>query len=97
MNALQTLGHSMAWTYPVEIFFAAIAAMLAVLTGLQLAYPTVERRGFVPMTTTRGDRVFIGLLGAAWIHVAWLALATGPLWWASIIAVLWFALVIRFG
>ena len=97
MNALQTLIQSMAWTIPVEVFFAGIAAMLVVLTGLQLAYPTVERKGLLPMTTTRGDRVFIGLLGAAWIHVAWLAMATPPLWWASIVAVIWFAFVLRFG
>ena len=34
--------------------------------------PTIERRGFLPMATTRGDRLFIGLLGAAWIHLGWL-------------------------
>lgn len=97
MEALATLIRSMAWTMPVWLFFAGIALLLLVMTGLQFAYPTIERKGFLPMTTTRGDRVFIGLLGAAWIHLAWLALAALPLWWASILAVLWFALVLRFG
>ena len=42
------------------------------MTAWELASPTIERRGFLPMTTTRGDRLFIGLLGAAWIHLGWL-------------------------
>jgi predicted small integral membrane protein len=97
MEMLATLYRSMAWTMPVAIFFLAIAAMLAVMTILQFVRPTVERKGFLPMTTTRGDRLFIGLLGSAWLHLAWLALVAAPLWWASILAVLWFALVLRFG
>lgn len=97
MEALATLARSMAWTMPVAIFFAAIAALLLVLTLWQFASPTVERKGLLPMTTTRGDRVFVGLLGGAWIHLAWLALVAFPLWWASIVALLWFALVLRFG
>ena len=97
MEAVLTLIRSMAWTAPVGIFFIVIAAMLAGMTVLQLVWPTVERRGFLPMTTTRGDRLFIGLLGSAWIHLFWLALFATPLWWASIVAALWFALVLRFG
>ncbi|HEX2529606.1 MAG TPA: DUF2160 family membrane protein [Geminicoccus sp.] len=97
MEAINTLVLSMAWTSPVAIFFVAIAAMLAAMTALQFAWPTAERRGFLPMTTTRGDRLFIGLLGAAWIHLLWLSLFAAPLWWASIVAVLWFVIVLRFG
>jgi predicted small integral membrane protein len=97
MDAVITLIRSMAWTAPVGMFFVAIAAMLAVMTVLQFVWPTVERRGFLPMTTTRGDRLFIGLLGSAWIHLLWLALLAVPLWWASIVAALWFVLVLRFG
>ena len=41
----------------------------------------MERRGFLPMATTRGDRLFIGLLGAAYIHLAWLGLTDLPLWY----------------
>ncbi|MDF1586767.1 DUF2160 domain-containing protein [Marinimicrococcus flavescens] len=91
------LVQSMYWTGPTAIFFAAIALMLAGMTALQLAWPTVERKGFLPMTTTRGDRLFIGLLGSAWIHVLWLATMALPLWWASTLAILWFAIVMRFG
>ena len=49
------------------------------MTAWELAQPTVERRGFLPMATTRGDRLFIGLLGAAWIHLGWLRAPSGRL------------------
>ena len=63
------------------MFFTAIAAHAGDDDGLGagLSRPS-ERRGFLPMTTTRGDRLFIGLLGAAWIHLGWLGLSDLPLW-----------------
>ena len=87
----------MAWTWQTALFFAAIALMLATMTVLQLAWPTVERRGILPIATTRGDRLFIGLLGAAYIHLAWLGLTDLPLWYGSIVALIWFACVMRWG
>jgi predicted small integral membrane protein len=35
------------------------------------------RRGVLGIETTRGDRLFISLLGSAFIHLAWLGLV-GP-------------------
>ena len=61
----------MAWTMPVAVFFGCIVLMLAGMTLLELRWPTVERKGFLPMRTTRGDRLFIGLLTAAYINLAW--------------------------
>src|SRR4051794_3338787 len=97
MDRLAKLASSMYWTSPTATFFAAIAAMLLVMTLLQLLRPTVERKGLLPMPTTRGDRLFIGLLGGAWIHLGWLALSSLALWGASIVALVWFAIVMRFG
>jgi predicted small integral membrane protein len=87
----------MAWTQPVAIFFAAIALMLVTMTVLEVVWPTIERKGFLPMATTRGDRLFIGLLGAAFIHLGWLGLTEWPLWWGSTLALLWFVLEMRWG
>ncbi len=90
----------MAWTFPTAVFFIAIGVLLAGMTGLQFVWPTVERKGFLPMRTTRGDRVFIGLLSGAFIHLAWAMLITAvsaPLWGASIVALLWFAVLMRWG
>ena len=50
----------MAWTAPTAIFFICIALMLAGMTVWEVVSPTVEAKGFLPMRTTRGDRLFIG-------------------------------------
>jgi len=66
----------MAWTPEVAIFFGCIALMLASMTVWEVARPTVERKGFLPIATTRGDRLFIGLLTAAYINLAWVGLTS---------------------
>ena len=40
------------------------------------------RHGVLGLDTTRGDRLFISLLGSAFIHLAWLGLVGPNLWWA---------------
>ena len=87
----------MAWTIPTAIFFAVILLILCGMTVWQFVSPSVERRGFLPLTTTRGDRLFIGLLSAAYIHLAWLGLIGGGLWWALVISVVWMIVVMRWG
>ena len=52
----------MAWTLPVAVFFSCIVLMLVGMTLWELRSPTVMRKGWLPMATTRGDRLFIGLL-----------------------------------
>lgn len=98
----------MVWTTPVAIFFTCIVLMLIGMTVWEIRSPTVERKGFLPMKTTRGDRLFIGLLGAAYINLAfvgmagWLAerlsLEQEPSVWISfVISMLWLAWVMRKG
>jgi predicted small integral membrane protein len=65
----------MAWTVPVAVFFITIGLMLAGMTVWELRSPTLLRKGFLPIATTRGDRLFIGLLGAAYINLAFIGLA----------------------
>jgi predicted small integral membrane protein len=97
LDRLGSLVRSMYWTWPTAMFFLAVAAMLLAMTAWEIVQPTTERRGFLPMRTTRGDRLFIGLLGAAWIHLGWLMGADQPLWLGSIVALIWFLAVMRFG
>ncbi len=85
----------MAWTLPTAIFFASIAALLLFMTILELLRPSVERRGWLPIATSRGDRLFISLLSAAYIHLAWLGLTDLPLWYGSLLALLWGGAVMR--
>ena len=87
----------MAWTPQTAWFFAAIAAALVLMTVLELLRPTQRVRGFLPMATTRGDRFFISLLSAAFIHLFWLGTFSGGLVAASLISVAWAALLMRRG
>jgi predicted small integral membrane protein len=64
----------MAWTPPTAIFFALLAATLAVMTWLAVASPEAERVGILRIATTRGDRLFISLIMAAVIHLLWIGL-----------------------
>lgn len=91
-----TLGW-MAWTGVTGAFFAGILILLAGMTVWERARPTVERRGFLPITTTRGDRFFIGLLSAAFIHLAWLGLTDAAIVWALGLAFVWMVVLLRYG
>lgn len=64
----------MAWTPATALFFAAIASLLALMTWLAVARPETERVGVLRIATTRGDRLFVSLLGAAFIHLVFLGL-----------------------
>jgi len=87
----------MAWTWQTATFFGVIALMLVGMTIWEIARPGgAPRHGVLGLDTTRGDRLFISLLGSAYIHLAWLALAGGaPLWGATIIAVIYALAVFR--
>ena len=87
----------MAWTWPTALFFAGVALGLAAMTLAELRWPSVERRGFLPMVTSRGDRFFISLLAAAFIHLAWLAASDAPLALASALSLAVAAVVLRWG
>ncbi len=89
----------MQWTGIGTVFFSSIAIMLLGMTIAQLVYPTVERKGFLPIRTTRGDRLFIGLLSSAFIHLFWIGVASsvGPLWVATIIGFVWVVLLLAKG
>lgn len=98
----------MAWTTPVAVFFSCIALMLFGMTIWELKSPTVMRRGFLPLATTRGDRLFIGLLSAAYVNLAfvgisgklviWLGLEAEPSIWISfVLSMAVLALIMRKG
>ena len=87
----------MYWTLPTAIFFTTIFLMICGMLIWELVSPTIERRGFLMIPTTRGTRFFLGLLGSAYIHLAWLGLTDYPLWIASFFAVGWVIVVMRWG
>ena len=74
----------LAWTTPVAVFFGCIVLMLIAMTVWEVRSPTAERKGWLPITTTRGDRLFIGLLTAAYINLAWVGLGEKMVQWFSL-------------
>ncbi len=87
----------MVWTVPTAIFFGTIAAMLTGMTVWQVVSPTVERKGFLPIATTRGDRFFIGLLTSAYVHLAVVGFTDISLWFALGACAIWMACLLRWG
>jgi predicted small integral membrane protein len=85
----------MAWTLPVAVFFTCIALMLVVMTVLEIRSPTTLRRGWLPIATTRGDRLFIGLMAAAWVNLGFVALSEKAMTWFNLAEEpsIWIALV----
>ena len=98
----------MAWTTPVAVFFTCIVLMLVGMTVWEIKSPTQLRKGFLPITTTRGDRLFIGLLTAGYVNlifvafsekmIAWFSLEEEPTIWISfVISMILLAIIMKKG
>ena len=71
----------MAWTWPTAGFFIFILFCLVAMSVWERFAPgAAPRRGILSLNTTRGDRLFISLLGSAFICLIWLAVMGTPLW-----------------
>ena len=88
-------GGWMAWTFPVALFFWTIASLIVLFTILAIRFPETPRKGILRIETTRGDRLFISLLGSAFICLGWLFFAGPPLWWALALCLVYAAAVFR--
>lgn len=86
-------GGWMAWSFPIAAFFWVIATILTAFTLIAIRFPETPRVGILGIETTRGDRVFITLLGSAFINLAWLGLELGPQPWALAVCAVFAALV----
>jgi len=74
----------MAWTLPVAVFFSCIVLMLIGMTIWEVKSPTTLRRGWLPIATTRGDRLFIGLMAAAWVNLGFVAVSEKAMTWFNL-------------
>src|ERR1700754_1510108 len=65
----------MAWTWPTATFFVFIFLCLVGMSVREYFAPGgAPRRGILGLNTTRADRLFLPLLGAALIHLIYLGL-----------------------
>ena len=86
----------MAWTGPTAAFFIFILLCLVSMSVWEYFSPGGSpRRGILSLDTTRGDRLFISLLGSAFIFLAWLGIFGLPLWVPLGIALVYAFVVFR--
>ena len=87
----------MAWTWPTAAFFIFIALCITGMYFWEKKVPGGSpRRGILGLDTTRGDRLFVSLLGSAFIHLAWLGLIGSMLWIATMLCVGYAIIVFRY-
>ena len=90
-------GGWMAWSFPTAMFFLTIFLLIALMAVWEYARPGgTPRVGILRFETTRGDRLFVSLLGSAFINLAWLGLVGPSLWWALALSVVYAVGVFRF-
>ncbi len=83
-------GFWMAWTPATLAFFIFIFGSIAFMGFLEWLHPGgAPRDGILGLRTTRGDRLFIWLLGSAYIFLAWIGLFGTPIWGALALSIAW--------
>ena len=85
----------MGWTWATGGFFLAIFAILVAMTLWAAFAPQAPRLGILRFATTPGDRLFVSLLGSAFICLGWLAAFGSPLWGALAVSLVYAAAVFR--
>lgn len=87
----------MAWTWPTAAFFVFVFGSIAAMGVWEYVVPGGNpRRGVLGLRTTRGDRLFISLLGSAYILLGWLAILGMPLWGAGAACLAYAVIVFRY-
>lgn len=87
----------MEWTTGTALFVAGVLLSLIALAIIGVIWPSTPRKGFLPMRTARGDRIYVGLLGTGLIHILVIALTDLPLTFALGLAGVWMVVVLRWG
>ena len=85
----------MAWTWPTAVFFVSIVSLLIAMSLGEIYRPSISRKGWLPIETTRGDRLFIGLISAAFFNLAWIAILDISQWWALLATLVLVLLIFR--
>ena len=87
----------MVWTSGTVVFAIAVFAGLLAITTLAIAFPSTSRKGFLPIRTARGDRIYISLLATGLVMVLWIVMTDRPLMIGLALAVVVATSIIRWG
>ena len=83
-------GFWMAWTRATLVFFVVLFGLIAAMAIIEIFRPGGnERTGIFGLTTTRGDRLFIGLLGSAYVFLAWISIFGTSVLFALFVSLAW--------
>ena len=86
----------MAWTWQTAAFFVFVFGSIGAMGVWEYLSPGGNpRRGAFALETTRGDRLFITLIGASFIFLIWLGLYGTPLWGGLVLSLAWAFFVFR--
>ncbi len=86
----------MAWTWPTAAFFLFILLCLLAMAVWEHYSPGGNpRRGILGLDTTRGDRLFISILGSIFIFLGWLGFFGTPLYGPLFISVIYSVVVFK--
>jgi len=86
----------MGWTVFTGVFFSVVAGLIITMIVWEKLSPgDAPRMGVLRFETTRGDRLFVSLLGSAFIHLGWLFFVGDILWWALGLSLLYALAVFR--
>ncbi|HPR97454.1 MAG TPA: DUF2160 family membrane protein [Thermotogota bacterium] len=79
----------MNWTLPTIISLCGLAAAITSIAVYEIFNPPVERKGFLPIPTTPGDRLFISILTIVGIFFLYMAFfGEGNIWIACVINII---------
>ena len=85
----------MGWTWQTGAFFGSIVLALIGMAIFSIKFPQAPKMGILRFETTPGDRLFMSLLGSAFICLGWLAMFGSPLWWALLVCCIYAFCVFR--
>lgn len=86
----------MGWTPFTATFFVVVVSLLVVMMVWEIGRPGgAPRKGVLGLNTTRGDRLFVSLLGSGFIHLGWLFFGGTDLWWAFGLSIMYAVAVFR--
>jgi predicted small integral membrane protein len=88
----------MYWTVPSAVGFGLLFSLLIVLGVLDSYRPGYPRKGFLPIVSTRGDRVFISFLCFFILLFAWLKFLPDVTPWGAVaISLILAAVILKWG
>lgn len=81
----------MQWTTATAIGIGALFFAIGILTVLAIKRPDPGSKGFYPFITTRGDKLFLGIVSVLAFFFLWMAfLGTTLAWLMVFIGLIWF-------